>query len=120
MALPEFVPKWEKQILHIWVQNEDAANKVYRAATKLLEKDEYKTLLVISMAEKSDIIFTNDIAMLTQSPEQEIRWRGELKSKTKRTKTENPRRRHTTAIWRTSKNLTRKKRCCLPVSHQWA
>lgn len=65
--LDHFNPKWEKEILHVWVQNEETANIVSRVATDLLAKHRYNTLVVISKAETSDFIFTNDFAMLKEA-----------------------------------------------------
>lgn len=59
---------WEKQILHVWVQNEDTANIVSKVANQLLNDHYSTTSVVISKAEGSDFIFTNDIKMSTQSP----------------------------------------------------
>lgn len=64
--LDHFNPIWEKEILHVWVQNEETANIVPRVATDLLDKHRYNTLVVISKAETSDFIFNNDFAMLKE------------------------------------------------------
>lgn len=53
------------------VQNEETANNVSRAATDLLDKHGYNTLVVISKAETADFIFTNDFAMLKQFSKEE-------------------------------------------------
>lgn len=57
--------KWERLILHVWVQNEETAKIVSEDATELLKEPRYKTLLVISKG--LPFIFNNDKNML-QSP----------------------------------------------------
>lgn len=52
---------WEKQILHVWVKNQETANIVSEVAAKILKDHDYlNTLVVISKAEESDFIFTNN------------------------------------------------------------
>lgn len=52
---------WEKQILHVWVQNQETANIVSEVAAKILKDHDYlNTLVVISKAEEWDFIFTNN------------------------------------------------------------
>lgn len=57
---------WEKQILYVWVQNENTANIVSHVASKLLKDHKSNTLVVISKAEESDFIFTNDFTLLLE------------------------------------------------------
>lgn len=57
--------KWERLILHVWVQNEETAKIVSEDATKLLKEPKYETLVVISIG--LQFIFNNDKNML-QSP----------------------------------------------------
>ncbi|XP_052681551.1 AAC-rich mRNA clone AAC4 protein-like isoform X1 [Crassostrea angulata] len=57
--------KWERLILHVWVQNEEIAKIVSEDATELLKEPRYETLVVISRG--LPFIFNNDKNML-QSP----------------------------------------------------
>lgn len=59
--------KWERKILHVFVQYKETVKKVSEAVTQLLEENGYDTLVVISKAEGLPFIFSNDINEL-QSP----------------------------------------------------
>lgn len=54
---------WERQILHVWVQNEETAQKISIVAEQLLKEHNFNTLVVISKAERSEFIFSNKIKL---------------------------------------------------------
>lgn len=54
-------PMWSKQILHVWVQNEEAGNIVYKVVKELPDEEVSGILVVISIANNSDFIFSNKI-----------------------------------------------------------
>lgn len=55
---------WERQILHVWVQNEETAKIVSIVAEQLLkDHNTINTLVIISKAEKSEFIFSNKIKL---------------------------------------------------------
>lgn len=54
---------WERQILHVWVQNEETAKTISIVAEQLLKEHNFNTLVVISKAERSEFIFSNKIKL---------------------------------------------------------
>lgn len=55
---------WKKQILHVWVLNEDSANIVSNVTSTILNDHYSNTLVVISKAEESDFIFNNNFKQI--------------------------------------------------------
>lgn len=56
---------WEKNILHIWVKNQETADIVSEVAATILNDHDYlNTSVVISKAEEWDFIFTNNFQQL--------------------------------------------------------
>lgn len=52
---------WNRQILHVWVKNEEAGNIVCKVVKELTDKEVSDILVVISIADSSDFIFSNKI-----------------------------------------------------------
>lgn len=56
-------PMWERQILHVWVPNKEAADSVSEVVKELHESnnEDFNISVVISIAFGSDFIFSNKI-----------------------------------------------------------
>lgn len=71
---------WGKQILHVWVHNEDTANIASKVANQLLNDHYSNTAVVISKAEGSDFISSPTTLTCSNNLQgTQNRWRGQAK-----------------------------------------
>jgi hypothetical protein len=54
-----FFPKWEKQILHVWVYDETAVDTLYDAWTEMSEDLKANTVVLVTLARSSLELFVN-------------------------------------------------------------